>query len=102
MEKNMLTLFSFEKRKLQQKALIRFLHRFLHKSILGFEKWTKKMSKIENPKYFCVKSDAFFGFLQSIFFIDDNLVSHIANDFIDTRIVVWCYCSGYLVCYSHV
>jgi hypothetical protein len=28
------------------------LHNFLLKSILGFEKWTKKMSKIENPKHF--------------------------------------------------
>ena len=27
-------------------------HNFLLKSILGFENWTKKMSKIENPKYF--------------------------------------------------
>jgi hypothetical protein len=29
-----------------------FLQAFLSKSILGFEKWTKKMSKIENPKHF--------------------------------------------------
>jgi hypothetical protein len=34
-------------------------HNFLLKSISGFEKWTKKMSKNENPKYFCAKSDAF-------------------------------------------
>ena len=62
MEKNMLTLFSFEKRKLEQKALIRFLHNFLHKSISPFQKWTKKMSKNENPKYFCVKNLAYTDF----------------------------------------
>ena len=32
------------------------LHNFLSKSISGFENWTKKMSKIENPFYFSAKS----------------------------------------------
>ena len=36
-----------------------FRHNFYHKSISPFQKWTKKMSKNENPKYFCAKSDAF-------------------------------------------
>jgi len=34
------------------------MQRFLLKSILGFEKWTKKMSKNEKGKYFCEKSVA--------------------------------------------
>jgi len=32
--------------------------RFLHKSILGFEKWTKKMSNFEKGIYFSEKSRA--------------------------------------------
>jgi hypothetical protein len=35
-----------------------FLHDFLLKSILAFEKRTKKMSKNEKPKYFCANSHA--------------------------------------------
>ena len=34
-----------------------FFHIFFHKSISPFQKWTKKMSKNENPKYFCAKID---------------------------------------------
>jgi hypothetical protein len=35
-----------------------FRHPFLPKSILGFEKWTKKMSKNEKTIYFSEKSRA--------------------------------------------
>jgi hypothetical protein len=52
----MLTLFLFEKGKREQKAHKSFLQAFLLKSKSPFQKWTKKMSKIENPKYFCAKS----------------------------------------------
>jgi hypothetical protein len=34
------------------------MHEKKLKSILGFEKWTKKMSKIKKPKYFSAKSHA--------------------------------------------
>jgi len=54
----MLTFFSAEKLKTEQKAHKPFWHHFLSKSILGFEKWTKKMSKIENPNHFCAKNRA--------------------------------------------
>jgi hypothetical protein len=33
-------------------------HNFLLKSKSPFQKWTKKMSKNENPKYFCAKTVA--------------------------------------------
>jgi hypothetical protein len=56
MQKNMLTLFFFEKWNLHHYALMRVLQDFLPKSISPFQKWTKKMSKIENPKYFSAKS----------------------------------------------
>jgi hypothetical protein len=54
----MLTTFFDEKRNLHHLDNKSFLHNFLHKSILGFEKWTKKMSKNEKTIYFCAKSDA--------------------------------------------
>jgi hypothetical protein len=54
-----ITLFSFEKCILEHYGLRRFSARFFHKSISPFQKWTKKMSKNENPKYFCAKSYAF-------------------------------------------
>jgi hypothetical protein len=59
MKKSMLTLFFIENWILDHYSLMRVLQRFLHKSISPFQKWTKKMSKIENPKYFCAKSVAF-------------------------------------------
>jgi hypothetical protein len=55
----MLTLFFIEKWKREQKAHKSFLHNFLPKSILGFEKWTKKMSKNENRKHFSEKNLAY-------------------------------------------
>jgi len=33
------------------------------KSIFGFQKWTKKMSKIEKPKYFSQKGGKNLGFM---------------------------------------
>ena len=48
------------------------LHDFLSKSILGFEKWTKKMSKIEKSKYFCAKSHASHTFL--FFWLTENII----------------------------
>jgi hypothetical protein len=41
-----------------------FRRGFLHKSISPFENWTKKMSKNENPKYFCVKTVDFHPLLR--------------------------------------
>jgi hypothetical protein len=43
-----------------------FRRGFLHKSISPFEKWTKKMSKNENPKYFLVKIRGFLFFHGSL------------------------------------
>jgi hypothetical protein len=37
--------------------------RYFEKSIFGFQKWTKKMSKIENPKYFSKKGGKNLGFM---------------------------------------
>jgi len=41
-----------------------FFPHFLHKSIFPFQKWTKKMSKNENPKYFCAKTVDFLPLLR--------------------------------------
>jgi hypothetical protein len=64
MQKIMLTLFFIEKWILDHYGLRAIFPHFLHKSISPFEKWTKKMSKNENPKYFWVKSDAFLPLLR--------------------------------------
>jgi len=56
MKKSMLTLFFIENWILDHYGLMRVLQRFLPKSISPFQKWTKKMSKIENRKYFLVNS----------------------------------------------
>jgi hypothetical protein len=64
MQKNMLTLFFIENWILHHYGLMCVLQRFLPKSISSFQKWTKKMSKNENPKYFWVKSDAFLPLLR--------------------------------------
>ena len=45
-----------------------FLQDFLHKSISPFQKWTKKMSKNENPKYFSAKMHAKHPFIIYRFF----------------------------------
>jgi len=66
MKKNMLTIFCVEKIKREHYALKSFLQAFLSKSKSPFEKWTKKMSKNENPKYFLVKMLAFTSLTENI------------------------------------
>ena len=66
MENFMLTFFSAKKWKEEQNALGAFWRDFLHKSISPFQKWTKKMSKNENPKYFCAKTVDFHLFTFSL------------------------------------
>uniref|UniRef100_A0A6C0HCL0 Uncharacterized protein n=1 Tax=viral metagenome TaxID=1070528 RepID=A0A6C0HCL0_9ZZZZ len=56
------------------------MHNFLLKSILGFENWTKKMSKIENRKHFSEKNLAYtdfarFHLLILVFLMINELVS---------------------------
>ena len=40
---------------------------FFPKSKSPFENWTKKMSKNENPKYFCAKTVAFPALTEDLF-----------------------------------
>jgi len=54
----MLSFFSAKKGKLEHYAHNQKMAYFLLKSILGFENWTKKMSKIENRNHFCAKTRA--------------------------------------------
>jgi hypothetical protein len=42
-------------------------HKFFPKSKSPFQKWTKKMSKNENPKYFCAKTVAFPALTEDLF-----------------------------------
>jgi hypothetical protein len=58
-ENVMLTFFLEKKCILEHYGNTRFSAAFFPKSKSPFEKWTKKMSKNENPKYFCAKTVAF-------------------------------------------